>query len=264
MNLIKLFRHAALGLMLIAGVAQAQALAPSTAAKGYVDVKTPQSVQTPGKAEVVEVFWYRCGHCFAFDPTLEDWAKKLPKDVSFRRVPVMWDESRMPDAKLYYALEGLGLLDQLHTKVFSAIHNDGLMVQVPEKLFDWVAAQGIDRKSFVDAYNSFSTMTKVNRARELTRGYGVVGVPSMVVNGKYLITNTSAGGTHDAMLTVADRLISGEKKSSAADSVAPVADKTAQADAVPEKAPAAKAKTKTAKAKAKKKPAAEQQVAASQ
>ena len=237
MKLSKLLQLAVLSLLLVGGVARAEA-----PAKGYTSIATPQSVQTPGKTEVVEVFWYRCGHCFAFDPSLEEWVKRLPKDVTFRRVPVMWEDSRIPDAKLYYTLESMGLLEKLHTKVFNAIHNEALMVQNQEKLFDWVASQGVDRKSFADTYNSFSTVTKVSRARELTRGYGITGVPAMVVDGKYLITNTSAGGSNEAMLNVADRLISEKStRSSGEEPAAKVADTS---DAKP-----VATKTKTAKKK---------------
>jgi protein dithiol oxidoreductase (disulfide-forming) len=213
MNVIKFLKQAAIGAVLLAGasLANAQAVAPT----GYTAIKTPQAMQTTAKNEVVEVFWYRCGHCFAFDPAIEQWSKNLPKDVSFRRVPVMWDESRVPDAKLYYTLESMDLLERLHSKVFSAIHNENLAVQSQEKLLDWVSAQGVDRKAFADVYNSFSTMTKVNKARELTKGYGVTGVPALVVNGKYLITNTTAGGTNEGMLAIADKLVGGSKTSAA-------------------------------------------------
>jgi thiol:disulfide interchange protein DsbA len=149
----------------------------------------------------------------------------------------------------------MDLLDRLHGKVFSAIHNENLMVQSQEKLLDWVSAQGVDRKAFADVYNSFSTMTKVNKARELTKGYGVTGVPAIVVNGKYLITNTTAGGTNEGMLAVADKLIGGNKTSEA--EVAPKPVEQAEAKPVEKKV----AKKKSSKHLAKKK-ASEAQVAA--
>jgi protein dithiol oxidoreductase (disulfide-forming) len=260
MNVIKFLKQAAIGALLLGGVslANAQPVAPV----GYTAIKTPQAMQTTAKNEVVEVFWYRCGHCFEFDPALEQWSKNLPKDVSFRRVPVMWDESRVPDAKLYYTLETMNLLETLHTKVFNAIHVEKMMVQNQEKLLDWVSAQGVDRKAFADVYNSFSTMTKVNKARELTKGYGITGVPALVVNGKYLITNTSAGGTNGGMLAVADSLVGGNKVTEA--EVAPK--QVAQAEAKPVESVAKKiVKKKPAKQQvAKKKPAQIQQVAVAQ
>lgn len=258
MKLIKFLHHAALGLLLIGGMSLTYAEGP--APTGYTNIKTPQPNQTSAKNEVVEVFWYRCGHCFAFDPAIEQWSKNLPKDVSFRRVPVMWDESRVPDAKLYYTLESMDLLERLHGKVFSAIHNENLMVQSQEKLLDWVSAQGVDRKAFADVYNSFSTMTKVNKARELTKGYGITGVPAMVVNGKHLITNTSAGGTNEGMLAVADKLLGSSKTSDA--TVAPKPAELAEAKPV-EKVEAKVAKKKSPKHLAKKK-SAEAQVAVAQ
>jgi protein dithiol oxidoreductase (disulfide-forming) len=258
MKLLKFLQQAAIGLLLVGGMTLAHAEGP--APTGYTNIKTPQPNQTSAKNEVVEVFWYGCGHCFAFEPALEQWSKNIPKDVSFRRVPVMWDEGKAPAAKLYYTMESMDLLERLHGKVFNAIHNEGLMVQSQEKLLDWVSAQGIDRKAFADVYNSFSTMTKVNKARELTKGYGITGVPAIVVNGKHLITNTSAGGTNEGMLSVADKLI-GSSKTSAAE---PAAKPVEQAEAKPvEKVEPKVAKKKSSKHLVKKK-SDEAQVAVAQ
>ena len=261
MKLRKLLQHAAIGLLMLGGINWANAEGP--APTGYTTIKTPQANQTSAKNEVVEVFWYRCGHCFEFDPAIEQWSKNLPKDVSFRRVPVMWDESRVPDAKLYYTLETMNLLETLHAKVFNAIHVEKMMVQNQEKLLDWVATQGVDRKAFADVYNSFSTMTKVNKARELTKGYGVTGVPALVVNGKYLITNTTAGGTNEGMLAIADKLVGGSKTSAV--ETAPKQAEATEATQAAEAKPAVKkvAKKKSSKHLAKKK-TAEAQVAAAQ
>ena len=59
-----------------------------------------------GKVEVIEFFWYSCGHCNAFEPTLEAWIKSAPKELHIRRVPVAFNSSFVPQQKLYYTLEG--------------------------------------------------------------------------------------------------------------------------------------------------------------
>jgi len=116
-----------------------------------------------GKIEVVEFFWYNCPHCNAFEPTLADWVKKLPKDVSFRRVPVAFNDSFVPQQKLFYTLESLGLLDKLHAKVFAAIHVEKLNLSKGEAIVEWVGKNGVDQAKFLKEYNSFGVVTKAQR-----------------------------------------------------------------------------------------------------
>ena len=72
-----------------------------------------------GKVEVVEFFGYWCPHCNAFEPELETWLKRLPSNVSFKRVPVAFNQVHEPLQKLYYALESLGRVGDMQRKVFN-------------------------------------------------------------------------------------------------------------------------------------------------
>ena len=74
-----------------------------------------------------EVFWYGCGHCYALDPTLENWRETKAKYIDFQRIPVIWGPPHRQHAKLFYTLQALGRGD-LHAKVFDAIHRDGNML----------------------------------------------------------------------------------------------------------------------------------------
>jgi protein dithiol oxidoreductase (disulfide-forming) len=205
MKMVKLLSSLTLGLMLIGGMARAEAPA---GAKGYDNINPPQATQNVNKVEIVEVFWYGCPHCHGFDPAINAWVKNLPKEAEFRRMHVVWGEDAriLPHAKLFFALESMGLLESLHTKVFDAIHVENQNFNNPERLFDWIEKQGVNRKEFQSAYNSFGVMSKVGKARELTKAYGVNGVPVLVVDGKYLVTTRSAG-SNEGMLAVAEKLV---------------------------------------------------------
>ena len=110
-------------------LAQAQLKGP-VAGTDYQVLDTRAGVEAPaGKIEVVEFFWYSCPHCNAFEPTLNQWVKKLPKDIAFRRVPIAFNDTFVPQQRLYYTLEAMGLLDKLHAKVFAAIHVDKLKLK---------------------------------------------------------------------------------------------------------------------------------------
>ena len=147
-----------------------------------------------GKVEVVEFFGYWCPHCNAFEPELETWLKRLPSNVSFKRVPVAFNQVHEPLQKLYYALESLGRVGDMQRKVFTAIHADKINLNSQDAIVAWAVKQGIDQKKFVDAYTSFSVNTKVAKAKQFVNAYKIDGVPSMGVAGKYYVDGTLAKG----------------------------------------------------------------------
>ena len=155
-----------------------------------------------GKVDVIEFFWYSCPHCNVFEPTFDAWAKAAPKDLSIRRVPVAFNASFIPQQKLYYTLEGMGKLDALHAKVFRAIHVDKLKLAKDDDIFAWVGQQGVDAVKFKEVYNSFTVSNQVRRASQLQDAYGVEGVPSMGVAGKYYTDGTMAGSMQNVLQVV--------------------------------------------------------------
>ncbi|AJG17582.1 thiol:disulfide interchange protein DsbA/DsbL [Cupriavidus basilensis] len=184
--------------------APAQAAAP-TSGREYQVLKAPQPV-APGKIEVTEFFWYGCPHCFDFEPELEAWVGKQGKDVVFKRVPVAFRDDLLPHTKIFYALEAIGKLDAMHTKVFNAIHVDRKRMLDPNEIADFMAKNGIDRKAFLDAYNSFSVTTNSQRANKIADAYKVDGVPTVVVQGKY-VTSPSIAGTKGTAIQTMDYLV---------------------------------------------------------
>ncbi|KJK23386.1 DSBA oxidoreductase [Burkholderiaceae bacterium 16] len=184
--------------------APAQAAAP-TSGKEYQVLKAPQPI-APGKIEVTEFFWYGCPHCFDFEPELEAWVSKQGKDVVFKRVPVAFRDDLLPHTKIFYALESLGKLDAMHSKVFSAMHVDRKRMLDPNEIADFMAKNGIDRKAFLDAYNSFSVTTNSQRANKIADAYKIDGVPTIVVQGKY-VTSPSIAGTKGAAIQTMDYLV---------------------------------------------------------
>lgn len=152
-----------------------------------LDKQIPGNVPTD-KVEVIEFFSYACPHCNQFEPILNNWLKVLPKQIVFNRVPV----SFVPNLdgtgylqRLFYTLTSMGLLDQFHAKVFSAIHNDRLQMSRLDIQMDWVGKHGIDKTTFLEQFNSFSVVTKTARATRLQDMYKVGSVPSFGVAGRF-------------------------------------------------------------------------------
>ena len=172
----------------------------------YLKLAQPRATETQGKIEVLEFFWYACPHCYRLEPELNAWAKRLPKDVVLRRVPATLNPDWEPLTRAYYALEATGQLEQLHAKVFDAIHVERINLNKPEIFFDWAAQQGADRAKLAQAYNSFGVNSKVQRSRQLGQEYKITGVPAFAVNGKY-ITSAYITGSNPALFAALDSLI---------------------------------------------------------
>jgi len=197
------FNQAATGAALAASavwspLAQAQAKKPQAGTDFLpVDPRAPTEAAA-GKIEVVEFFWYNCPHCNAFEPLLQNWIKTLPKDVSFRRAPVAFQESFVPQQRLYFTLEAMGLVEKLHSKVFAAIHGEKQNLAKPEAILEWVAQQGVDKEKFI--------ATKASKASQLQNAYKVEGVPALGVAGRYY-TDGSLAGNMPRVLQVVESLV---------------------------------------------------------
>jgi thiol:disulfide interchange protein DsbA len=154
----------------------------------------PTSV-APGKVEVVEVFWYGCGHCFALDPAIESWrGKGKPANVEFIRVPAMWNEATRMHARVFFTAELLGKLEQLHTPIFREINVKGDPLNTVEKIAAFFAENGVSSDDFQKAFSSFAVENKLQRADFLNRRYRIESVPTVIVNGKFKTDVAMAGG----------------------------------------------------------------------
>ena len=180
--------------------------------KDFKRLDKPVAPDAPaGKVDVIEFFWYSCPHCNAFEPTLDAWVKAAPKDLSIRRVPVAFNASFVPQQKLFYTLEGMGKLDALHAKVFRAIHVEKAKLAKDDEILAWVTQQGVDAAKFKEVYGSFTVSNQIRRASQLQDAYGVEGVPSMGVAGKYYTDGTLAGGMQ-TVLQVVEQLAAATRK----------------------------------------------------
>jgi thiol:disulfide interchange protein DsbA len=219
---------------LLAAVASTMAAATSTAAAAtttgptlwqegtnYTRFVPAQPTSVPaGQVEVLEFFWYGCPHCNAIDPLVESWKKTKPAYITFARVPVMWSEGHRSTARLYYTLESMGKLDQMHAEVFKEIHvnNDFLIASDPndtagaEKLqTTFVKKFGISEDAFKKAYHSFAVETSLQRADQLVQRYRIEGVPTFIVNGKY-VADVRSAGSPEKLLALVDDLAAQEHK----------------------------------------------------
>ncbi len=166
----------------------------------FLALDKPVPVETPpGKIEVIEFFWYSCPHCNAFEPKLEPWIKRLPADVSFKRVPVAFRDNFVPQQRLYYALEAMGKAEEMQSKVFAAIHVEKQTLDTQDTIANWVEKQGLNKAKFLEQYNSFSASTKARKATQLQNAFKIDGVPSIGVAGRFYTDGTLAKNMERAL-----------------------------------------------------------------
>lgn len=182
---------------------------------GYSTLRKELPLETQGKIEVVEFFWYGCIHCFRLEALIEAWLPKLRPDTVFRRIPTVFNERWGHDAAIYYAFEVLGVLDKLHRPFFDAIHLNRLRTDNPKALAEWLERNGLEPKKFDATMKSFGVQSKVRRATQLTAAAGIDGTPALAVQGRYTIS-AEQGGSYAGMLATADRLIGVVRKTLAA------------------------------------------------
>ena len=181
----------------------------------YTVLKPEQPVETKGKVEVIEFFWYGCPHCYALEPAIETWVRQLPPDAHFRRIPAVLSQGWVGHAQAFYAFEAMGAIDKLHRPFFDAIHRDRLNINNKDAFDQWLQKNGIEPARFLEAVKSFGVQSKLRRAAQLSSSYRIDGVPALAVHGRYTVS-AEQGRTREGMLAIADHLIGIARKSLAA------------------------------------------------
>ncbi len=194
---------AALWLVLGAGSVQAQAQPLPQLSRDFVRLDPPRPVASGDKIEVIEFFYYGCPVCYELEPALARWYFNSPGTVALRRVPALSSDNWDHFAKLFYALEAVGQLGRLHWPVYDQFHFDGVKLNEEATMLSWVSKNGIDKEKFLNAFSSPEVAAKLVSARQMIHTYDIKGVPSIVVDGKFMTSARMTGGTRELMQVLA-------------------------------------------------------------
>ena len=187
--------------VLFSNLAQAEPVA----GKDYKLVDPPQATSSGNKIEVMEFFFYGCSHCFHLHPELVAWEKTMPKDVALIYVPTIFNASWEPMAYTYYALEALGRINDLHNDLFLAWNGNIVDLSDESKITAFVAKRGVDTQKFGAAYHSFGVQSKIMRSKQLAQTFKISGTPTIIVDGKYLITGLQPAAAVKVMAELIDK-----------------------------------------------------------
>ena len=177
----------------------------------YQLLSAPVITSDKTKIEVVELFWYGCGHCYKFEPMLQAWKKQQSDDVIVIGQPAMWNPTMQLHATAFYTAKALRVLDKLHPAIFHTMHVEKNRLKSTDAIADIFIKQGVDAETFKKTFASFGVESQVKLADSRARSYGVQGTPEIIVNGKYRIASSLAG-SQSKMLEVASFLIEKERK----------------------------------------------------
>lgn len=179
--------------------------------KHYFAIDPAQPTSSGDKIEVLGVFMYTCPHCYDLEPFLLKWAETKPADVAYAPFPAAWNASAEAFARGFYAAETLGIMEKTHEAMFAAVHKERVPFRSLDDIANWyVEKGGVSKEQFLSAANSFAVNSKIGRSNAMIPRWGVAGTPAVIVNGKYRLDVTSAGG-HANVPALIDFLVAKER-----------------------------------------------------
>jgi thiol:disulfide interchange protein DsbA len=193
----------------LAGLGLSAAVSAQELVEGqhYTLLESPVSTQVEeGQIEVTEAFWFGCPHCYRLQAPVSEWFETLEDDVSVVYLPATMGGDWNTHATAFYAAESLGIRDELHADFFSAIHEDGRSLTDADEIAEFFSNYGVSTEEAKQALGAFSVRSDVNKAHSRMREMRLMGVPALVVDGRYVITPSTAGSL-DNMPQIADALV---------------------------------------------------------
>lgn len=171
------------------------ACSDSNTDKTYSLVRNPQPTEKP---TVVEFFAYFCPHCNKLEPKVRAWEKKLPKSVTFIKVPLTLGHNQARVySRAFYLGKKLGIFNKSHNRIFRDFHTKGIQIQTDQQLKKLFLDLGVTEQAFDAAINDPSINQQVADAEKLAKQFGIISVPSFVVNGQYFTDVAKTGGERE-------------------------------------------------------------------
>lgn len=192
-------------------------------------------VTTGGKVAVVEAFSYMCSHCATFEPYITSWKQRLPANVDFKRIPVVFGRGSWElYARAYVTAEIMGIAEKSHGPLMDKLWKEKQVMKTMDELAQFYSAHGVEAAAFLATSNSFAVDAKMRKDQRTVQTAGVSGTPSLIVGGKYLVAGNEAVANYDVMLDVVNFLIEMDLAEQTAAAPAPASEAPAAAGTVVE------------------------------
>ena len=188
------------------GLAQAQSASAPTPGRDYQELSPPRPVSSGGRIEVIEFFYYGCPVCYESQPHIARWLMRAGPGIVMLRVPAVFTESSESFARTFYTLGAMNQIARLHWPLYDNHHFDGKQLNEEKNVTAWVAGNGVDAARFSELWHSAQVQAQIDAAKKALDTYEVKGVPSFVIDGKYVTSARMAGSVRD-MMRVVDFLV---------------------------------------------------------
>ena len=177
----------------------------------YTRLERPGRTDNPDKIEVREFFWYGCPHCYKMESFLKPWLASKAEDVDFIRSPGVLNRKWEIQAKAFYVVQSMGLVEKTHGALFDAIHKEKRVIETQKALAEFYEAYGVDKKEFNKKFDSFDVATEIRQADAMARVYRLMGVPAVIINGKY-VTTAKQAKSYERWMQIINYLIDLERQ----------------------------------------------------
>ncbi len=188
------------------GFAQAQPASAPTAGRDYQELTPPRPVTSGGRVEVIEVFYYGCPVCYEAQPHIARWLSRAGPGIVMLRVPAVFTESSASFARTFYTLGAMNQVARLHWPLYDNHHFDDKKLNEEDNVVKWVGGNGVDPARFKEIWHSSEITAQVEAAKKALDTYDIKGVPSFVIDGRYVTSAQMAGGVAE-MMRVVDYLV---------------------------------------------------------
>ncbi|HBM28186.1 thiol:disulfide interchange protein DsbA/DsbL [Halomonas sp. CnH100-B] len=193
----------------LAGLGLSAAVSAQELVEGqhYTLLESPVATQVDDdQIEVTEAFWFGCPHCYRLQTSVNEWYETLDDDVSIVKMPATMGGDWNTHATAFYAAQSLGIEEELHQDFFDAIHQDGRSLTEADDIAEFFSDYGVSEEEAEKALTAFSVRSEVNKANSRMRDMRLMGVPALIVDGRYVVSPQSAGSLEN-MPQIADALI---------------------------------------------------------
>ena len=162
------------------------------------------------KIKVIEAFWYGCPHCYVIEDYFDKWKTKEDQDISFQKMPVVFNKTWLLHAKVFYTIFQLKNSNELHKNFFYAYHEQQRKFSSVDSILKFFDSQEVDIKKVKEILNSDYVSDQVKEANYKLESYGIDSVPAIIINDKYKISGRMAK-TYKRMLEITDHVIGIER-----------------------------------------------------
>ena len=182
-----------------------------TAGEEFERIDPAKPPKQTDKALIVEVFNFKCPHCFHAHDEISEWAEKNADKIRFRAIPIYWKQQTDLPLRYYYAGHMLGKGHEMKTALFKAHFEDKMDIESASELSFVAEEVGIDPKKLANLAADKRSVEAVKKGARLSEAYGIESTPTLVVNGRYQTNLRMAGETWSDVFRVVETLMAYDK-----------------------------------------------------